>query len=112
MSDEGRRERSVGSADGRPQHEVPYLRVRAPRRVVGVGGEGDPLAKITANRTGLLRLREQVDAALEADEGTASSSTYRETDERRYDLFVMRADRRAQMGKPREPERPDRSMFA
>ncbi len=97
----------MASADDRPQHEVPYLHVRAPRRVVGV-----PLAKITANRTGLLRLREQVDAALEADEGMASSSTYRETDERRYDLFVMRADRRSQMGKPREPERPDRSMFA
>jgi hypothetical protein len=48
---------------------------------------------------------------LEADEGTASSSTYRETDERRYDLFVMRADRRAQMGKPREPDRPDYGMF-
>ena len=79
---------------------------------MGVGGEGDPLAKITANRTGLLRLREQVDAALEADEGTASSSTYRETDERRYDLLVMRADRRRLMGEPREPERPDRSMFA
>ena len=102
----------MGSAEGRPQHEVPYLHVRAPRRVVGVGGEGDPLAKITANRTGLLRLREQVDAALKADQGTASSSTYRETDERRYDLFVMRADKQAQMGKPREPERPDRSMFA
>ena len=95
----------------RPQHEVPYLHVRAPRRVVGVGGEGDPLAKITANRAGLLRLREQVDAALEADEGMASSATYRETDERRFDLFVMRADRRKQMGEPREPERPDRSMF-
>ena len=78
---------------------------------MGVGGEGDPLAKVTANRAGLLRLREQVDAALEADEGMASSATYRETDERRYDLFVMRADRRKQMGEPVEPERPDRSMF-
>ncbi len=97
--------------DGRPQHKVPYLHVRAPRRVVGVGGEGDPLAKITANRAGLLQLREQVGAALEADEGMASSATYRETDERRYELFVQRADRRAQMGEPKEPERPDRSMF-
>ena len=70
--------------DGRPQHETPYLHVRAPRRVVGVGGEGDPLAKVTANRAGLLlRLREQVDAALAAEEGRASSATYRETDERR-----------------------------
>ena len=50
---------------------------------MGVGGEADPLAKVTANRAGLLRLREQVDAALAADEGRASSATYRETDERR-----------------------------
>jgi hypothetical protein len=98
--------------DARPQHEVPYLHIRAPRRAVGVGGEGDPLAKITANRTGLLRLREQVDAALEAEEGMAVKAPYREVDERRYDLFVMRADRREQMGEPVEPERPDRSMFA
>ena len=100
------------TAGGRPQHETPYLHVRAPRRVVGVGGEGDPLAKITANRAGLLRLREQVDAALEAEEGAASSAPYRETDERRFDLFVQRADRRKQMGEPREPEWPDYSMFA
>jgi hypothetical protein len=101
------------TTDGRPQHEVPYLHVRAPRRVVGVGGEGDPLAKVTANRAGLLlRLREQVDAALAAEEGVASSAPYRETDERRFDLFVQRADRRSQMGEPRKPERPDYSMFA
>ncbi len=100
------------TADGRPQHEVPYLHVRAPRRVVGVGGEGEPVAMITANRTGLLRLREQVDAAPEAEEGMALSTPYRETDERRFDLFVQRADRRPQMGEPREPEKPDRSMFA
>ncbi len=96
----------------RPQHEVPYLHVRAPRRVVGVGGEGDPVAKITGNKAGLLALREQVDCALEAAEGLASSALYREADERRFDLFVQRADRRSQMGEPREPERPDRSMFA
>jgi len=53
-----------------------------------------------------------VDAALRADEGLASSGIYRETDEGRFDLFVQRADRRLQMGKPREPERPDYSMFA
>ena len=99
-----------GTSD-RPQHEVPYLHVRAPRRMAGVGGEGDPLAKITGNRTGLLQLREQVDAALEADEGMAINTPYREVDERRFDLFVMRADRRAQMGEPKGPERPDRSMF-
>ncbi len=57
-------------------------------------------------------MREQVDAALEAEEGMASSATYREADERRYELFVQRVDRREQMGEPREPERPDRSIFA
>lgn len=35
----------------------------------------------------------------------------RETDKRRYELFVQQADRGEQMGGPREPERPDRSMF-
>ena len=79
---------------------------------MGVGGEGEPLAKITGNRAGLLQLREQVDAALRADEGLASSAGYRETDERRYEFFVQRADRRVQMGEPREPERSDRYMFA
>ena len=98
--------------DARPQHEVPYLHVRAPRRVVGVGGEGDPVAKIHGNRAGLLALAEQIRSALEAEEGMAVRAPYRETDERRLDLFVQRADRRPQMGEPREPERPDRSMFA
>ena len=98
--------------DARPQHEVPYLHVRVPRRVVGVGGEGEPVAKITGNRAGLLALREQLDRALVADEGLASQAAYRETDERRFDLFVQRADRHPQMGEHREPERPDRSMFA
>jgi hypothetical protein len=113
VSDGERRERSVASeADGRPQHEVPYLHVRAPRRVVGVGGEAEPVAKIRGNRACLLALRDQVDAALQAEEGLASQVTYRETDERRFDLFVQRADRRSQMGEPREPERPDYSMFA
>ena len=112
MSDEGRRERSVGSVDGRPQHEVPYLHVRPPRRVVGVGGEGDcPVAKLYANRAGLLALREQIDRALAAEEGMASEGRYRETDEAGYDLWVMRATSRKQMGASREPERPDRSMF-
>jgi hypothetical protein len=95
----------------RPQHEVPYLHVRAPGRVVGVGGEGEPLAKIRGNRAGLLQLRDQVDAALGADEGMASSAGYRETDERRFELFVQRADKRLQMGEPREPEPPDYSML-
>ncbi len=96
----------------RPQHEVPYLHVRPPKRVVGVGGEGDrPVARLYANRAGLLALRRQIDRALAADEGTASEGRYRETDEAEYDLWVMRATSRKQMGGPREPERPDYYMF-
>ncbi len=53
------------SEEAERQHEVPYLHVRPPRRVVGVGGEGDrPVARITANRAGLLELRGQIDRAL------------------------------------------------
>ena len=101
-------------ADGeRPQHETPYLHVRPPRRIVGVGGEGDrPVARLYANRAGLLALREHIDRALAAEEGTAAERRYRETDEVEYDLWVMRAASRKQMGEPRAPERPDRSMFA
>ena len=91
--------------------ETPYLHIRPPGRIVGVGGEGDPVAKIHGNRAGLLRLRSQIDAALGMDDGLASLSVYRETDERRFELFVQRADKREQMGGPREPEKPDRSMF-
>ena len=97
---------------GRPQHETPYLHVRPPRRIVGVGGEGDrPVARLYANRAGLLALREHIDGALAAEEGTAAERRYRETDEVEYDLWVMRATNRKQMGEPREPERPDRAMF-
>lgn len=53
----------------RLQHEIPYLHVHPPRRVVGVGGEGDPDATITGNRAALLRLRDQIDRALVAEEG-------------------------------------------
>jgi hypothetical protein len=82
-------------------------------RIVGVGGEGDrPVARITANRAGLLELRGQIDRAVAAEEGTATEGRYRETDEVVYDLWVMRATSRKQMGEPKEPERPDRSMFA
>ena len=70
------------------------------------------MAKITANRAGLLELRGQIDRALAAEAGTASEGRYRETDEAGYDLWVMRAASRKQMGEPREPERPDYSMFA
>ncbi len=98
--------------NGRPQHEVPYLHVRPPRRVVGVGGEGDrPVAKLYANRAGLLALSEQIERALAAEEGMAAEGRYRETGEAGSDRWVMRATNRRQMGEPREPERPDRSMF-
>ena len=77
-----RHPRSVSTVpEERKPSEIPYLHARPPRRVVGVGGEADPLAKVTVNGAGLLRLREQVDAAPAADEGRASSATYRETDE-------------------------------
>ncbi len=98
--------------DARPQHEVSYLHVRLPRKIVAVGGEGDrPVAKIYANKAGLLALREQIDGALAAEEGMAAEGRYRETDEAEYDLWVMRATSRKQMGGPREPERPDYYMF-
>jgi hypothetical protein len=96
---------------GRPQREGPYLRARALKRVAGVGGEAEPTAKILGNRPGLLALREQVDGALAADEGIASSGTDREADERIFDLFVQRAHRRKQMGEPKEPDRPDYSRM-
>ncbi len=96
----------ASEADGRPQHEIAYLHVRPPRRVVGVGGEGDrPVARLYANRAGLLELRGQIDRAL------AAEGRYRETDEAEYDLWVMRATSRKQMGETREPEGPDYSMF-
>ena len=92
--------------------ETPYLHVRPPRRVVGVGGEGDrPLARLYANRAGLLKLRGHIDRALAAEEGMAAEGVYRETDEAEYELVVYPAPNRKQMGEPREPERLDRSMF-
>ena len=60
--------------DAGPQHEVPYLHVRAPRRVVGVGGE--PEAKIHGNRAGLLALRGQLNCVLAADEGLTSQAAH------------------------------------
>jgi hypothetical protein len=76
----------------RKPSEVPYLHVRAPRRVVGVGGEGArPLARLHANRAGLLKLREQVDRTLAADEGPAAADVYREVDGAEFDPVVFRA---------------------
>jgi hypothetical protein len=70
------------------------------------------VARITANKAGLLALKEQIDRALAAEEGMAAEGRYCETDEADYDLWVMRATSRKQMGEPKEPERPDYSMFA
>jgi hypothetical protein len=97
----------------RPQHEIPYLHVRPPRRVVGVGGEGAPDAPITGrNRAGLLKLRDQIDRALGAEDGMAVVAYgYREVDGSRFDVTVRRTTKPEEMGEPREPERPDRSMF-
>ena len=41
----------------------------------------------------------------------ATEAAYRESDERRFELWVRRATKREQMGEPREPERPDYSAF-
>jgi hypothetical protein len=73
-----------------------------------VGGEADPVAKIYGNRAGLLALLDQVDVALRADEGLASSAAYRETDE---GTNCSCSGRRDAMGEPRDPEKPGRSMF-
>ena len=100
MVEEGVRWVRTPGRSTRSPNEVPYLHVRAPRRVVGVGGEAEPVAKITGNRAGLLALAEQIQSALEAEEGMAVRAPYREADERRLDLFVRRADRRSQMGEP------------
>ena len=78
---------------------------------MGAGGEGDPTARFAGNRASLLAESQQVDRALRADEGMAVSTPYRETDGRRFDLYVQRAHKREQMGAPREPERPDYSRF-
>jgi hypothetical protein len=69
-----------------------------------VGG-GSPSSPALRERAGLLELRGQIDRAL------AAEGRYRETDEAEYDLWVMRATSRKQMGEPREPEGPDYSMF-
>ena len=69
------------------------------------------MARLYANMAGLLARRAQIDRALAAGEGTATEGRYRETDEAGYDLWVMRATGRKQMGEAREPERPDWSMF-
>ena len=79
---------------------------------MGVSGEGEPTANIVGNRAGLIALRDLIDRALLADAGMAAIGyDYRETDERRYAVVVQRADRREQMGEPRELDRPDYSVF-
>lgn len=92
----------------RPRHEIPYLHVRPPRR-----GGANPGASIVGNRTGLLRLRDHIEAALDAEEGLASMhwSGYREIDGQVFDLMVYRAPKPEQMGEPREPDPPDYSRL-
>jgi hypothetical protein len=70
-------------------------------------------AEIVGNRAGLLRLREQIDHALETEDGLASMhwNGYREIDGRVYGLMVFRATRPEQMGEAREPDPPDYSML-
>ena len=70
-------------------------------------------AEIVGNRAGLLRLREQIDHALETEDGPASMhwNCYREIDGRVYGLMVFRATRPEQMGEAREPDPPDYSML-
>lgn len=93
-----------------PPSETPYLHVRPPR-LVAPRAHAD--AKIVGNRAGLLRLREQIDRALELEAGMASMhwSGYREIDGRGFGLMVHKATRPEQMGEAREPEPPDYSML-
>ncbi len=93
--------------------EIPHLHVRPPRRVVGVGGEGDhPSASIVGNRAGLLKLREHIDRALGLQDGLAAvDGLYREIDGSGYDLMVHRATRPEQMGEAWKPDPPDYSVF-
>lgn len=86
--------------------ETPYLHVRPPQR-----GGANPGASIVGNRTGLLRLRDQIDHALDVEEGIASMrwSGCREIDGRVFDLMVRRAADPEQMGEPRKADPPDYS---
>lgn len=79
-------------------HEKPYLHVRPTYRA----GEA-PRAELRGNRAGLLRLRDQIDRALEEDR--RAEGRYLEAEERAFVLWVSRARRRSAMGEPREPER-------
>jgi hypothetical protein len=98
----------------KPRHEIPYLHVRPPKRIIGVGGEADrPDARIYGNETVIRRLIAALQRAPEADEGIAVMSTlYYEMDGRAFDQVLMRCTDPRQMGEPREPEGPDWSMFA
>ena len=99
--------------EARREGQPPYLHVRPPRRVLGVGGEGArPVARIYGNAAAIRRLIKDLERALAAEEGMAVESThYRETDEAAFDLIVRRATSRKQMGEPRKPDRPDYSAF-
>jgi hypothetical protein len=78
--------------------KTPYLHVRPIYRT----GE-TPRSEIKGNRAGLLRLRDQIDEALESDRRV--EARYREADEKAFVLWVSGAEARWMMGEPRVPER-------
>lgn len=92
----------------RPPSETPYLYVRPPR-LVAPGGSAD--AQIVGNRAGLLKLREQIDRALELEDGVASMhwNGYREVDGLVFGLMVLRATRPRELEEARKPDPPDYS---
>ena len=75
----------------RPPNLVLHVRAAQPGPV--------PSATITANRTGLLALRDLVDAALSGEAGNASR-VLREVDGADYQLTVRLARSREEMGNP------------
>lgn len=88
-----------GGSKEKPRQEIPHLHVRPPQ-LAAAGAHAD--AAIVGNRAGLLRLRDQIDRALELEDGLASMhwNGYREIDGRVYGLMVHEATRPEQMGRP------------
>ena len=75
---------------------------RRPNLVLHVRAPGDripPVAAITGNRAALEALRELVDAALRVEGGNASR-VYREVDGADYQIEVLLARSREEMGDP------------
>lgn len=81
---------------GEARHPNLVLHVRAP------GEETPPAATITGNRDSLEALRELVEAAL-AGEGGNASRVFREVDGADYQLGVVLARSREEMGDPADP---------